>query len=474
MSQHHVVSREVRTSRAVTLVVAVAVTVTVAGGFAVARHHDHPTPVAAPAPSPTPQLSTPPRPPVLSVLDPAAPRPTRSALADDLAPAVQTVAAHARVVGEVIDADTGIPLWARSAAVPVPPASTTKLLTATAALTTLGPDFRLSTTTRRVGRTLYLVGGGDPTIVRGPGSFVAPSYPRPASYAQLARRTAAGLGAVRTVRLRLDTSAWSGPTSAPGWKPSYVTEGDVAPPSPLELDEGRLEPRDEFAPRSSDPTAQAGAAFSDLLGQDGVRVVGPVRAGTAPAASQQVAAVSSPPLTALVQRMLTVSDDDLAEALGRTVAIQTGQPATFAGAAAAVTASVASLGVDVAGVSLQDTSGLSHRDRVTSQALVEVLSLAGAASEPQLRSIVEGLPVAGLTGTLSLRYLQPPASVAAGVLRAKTGTLTGVNTLAGVVVDRSGRLLAFAFLASAAPLPGLTVPALDGLASRLARCGCRR
>ena len=62
----------------------------------------------------------------------------------------------------------------------------------------------------------------------------------------------------------------------------------------------------------------------------------------------------------------------------------------------------------------------------------------------------------------------------AGVLRAKTGTLTGVNALSGMVVDRSGRLLLFAFLASHAASPGLTVPALDALASRLGRCGCDR
>jgi D-alanyl-D-alanine carboxypeptidase/D-alanyl-D-alanine-endopeptidase (penicillin-binding protein 4) len=58
------------------------------------------------------------------------------------------------------------------------------------------------------------------------------------------------------------------------------------------------------------------------------------------------------------------------------------------------------------------------------------------------------------------------------VLRAKTGTLTGVNALSGLVVDRSGRLLAFSFLASDATSPGLTVPAIDRLAARLVRCGC--
>jgi D-alanyl-D-alanine carboxypeptidase/D-alanyl-D-alanine-endopeptidase (penicillin-binding protein 4) len=104
--------------------------------------------------------------------------------------------------------------------------------------------------------------------------------------------------------------------------------------------------------------------------------------------------------------------------------------------------------------------------------LVGVLRAAISPAHPQLRPLLEGLPVAGLTGTLSDRYLQQPTDAAAGVLRAKTGTLTGVNALSGVVVDRSGRLLVFAFLASDAQLPGLTVPGLDRMASRLAHCGC--
>lgn len=393
-------------------------------------------------------------------------------VSSDLAAASHAVKLGAHLVGEVIDADTGAGLWSRGADLPEPPASTTKLLTAAAALSTLGPDYRLATTTRRAGRTVYLVGGGDPTLVRGGGSYFSPSYPRPASLAELAHRTVAALGGSRTVRLRLDTSAWSGPTMALGWKPSYVTEGDITPPSPLELNEGRVDPRNEFAARTQDPAAQAGAAFAVLLRKDGVRVVGQVTAGVPGADSSPLASVTSPPLAALVQRMLTVSDDDLGEALGRAVALKAGLAPTFDGAAAAVTAQVASLGVPIGGVSLEDTSGLSHRDRVTPRALVAVLRAAISPAHPQLRPIVEGLPVAGLTGTLALRYLDPPTSSAAGVLRAKTGTLTGVNALAGLVVDHSGRLLIFAFIASHAASPGLTMAAVDQLAARLARCGC--
>jgi D-alanyl-D-alanine carboxypeptidase/D-alanyl-D-alanine-endopeptidase (penicillin-binding protein 4) len=464
----------------VTLAAATAVTVAVVGGYVVERHGNTSSPAASSTPSPSPSTSASPQPsspptrgPVLAPLNSTAPLPAATGLADFLASASRTVAQNSHLVGEVVDADTGAKLWSRGAANAEPPASTTKLLTATAALTALGPDFRLTTTTRRSGRTVYLVGGGDPTIVRSASSIYSPSYPRPASLATLARETVAALGATRTVRLRLDTSAWSGPTMARGWKADYVTEGDITPPSALELNEGRLEPQDEFSARTEDPAAQAGEAFAQLLTADGVHVLGRVKVGDAAAASAPLASVSSPPLAELVQRMLTVSDDDLAEALGRAVARKAGMPATFVGAAAAVKAQLASLGIPTEEISLQDTSGLSHQDRISPRVLVDVLRTAMSPSHPQLRSIIEGLPIAGLTGTLETRYLDKPSSYAAGVLRAKTGTLTGVNALAGIVVDHSGRLLIFAFLTSNAPLPGLTVPALDQLAASLARCGCR-
>jgi serine-type D-Ala-D-Ala carboxypeptidase/endopeptidase (penicillin-binding protein 4) len=466
------VSREVRTSRAVALTAAIIVAAGAAGGYAVHRQQiSQPPSSAAPSPSPLPS-SPPPREPVLAGLTLTAPRPTRPGVTAKLAVATQAVTAGASLIGGVIDAATGERLWSRGSSRSAPPASTAKLLTAAAALRSLGPDFRLHTTTRVDGHTVYLVGGGDPTIVRSAGSLVSPAYPQPATLAALARRTAAALGTTRRVRLRLDTSAWSGPPLARGWKPSYVTEGDVTPPSPLELDEGRIDPQVEFAPRTPTPALQAGEAFVQLLRRHGVHVVGPLAEGTASAGSTLLADVSSPPLAALVQRMLTASDDDLAEALGRAVALHEGQPATFSGAASAITAQVASLGVPISGVSLQDASGLSHLDRVTPRALTTVLRAAISPAHPDLRAMVEGLPVAGFTGTLSQRYLVRPMSAAAGVLRAKTGTLTGVNTLAGLVVDRRGRLLIFAFLASNAPSPGLTVPALDNLASRLRKCGC--
>lgn len=120
------------------------------------------------------------------------------------------------------------------------------------------------------------------------------------------------------------------------------------------------------------------------------------------------------------------------------------------------------------GAQFHDGSGLDRADRLTANLLTALLVKAGDPDRPELRPVLTGLPVAGFTGTLTSRYTDG----AAGVVRAKTGTLTGVNTLAGTVVDQDGRLLAFAFLTADTTDPGAAQSALDRTASALAACGC--
>ncbi|MDT4911428.1 MAG: hypothetical protein QOC66_556, partial [Pseudonocardiales bacterium] len=93
-------------------------------------------------------------------------------------------------------------------------------------------------------------------------------------------------------------------------------------------------------------------------------------------------------------------------------------------------------------------------------------------TRPDLHAVVTSLPVAGWSGTLADRFVKGSQRLAAGVVRAKTGTLTGVSTLAGTVHDHSGRLLAFALLADRTRSTVAAETALDAIATRLASCGC--
>jgi PBP4 family serine-type D-alanyl-D-alanine carboxypeptidase len=174
--------------------------------------------------------------------------------------------------------------------------------------------------------------------------------------------------------------------------------------------------------------------------------------------------------------MLRESNNVIAENLARQVALRTGRPASFAGAAAAVTAVAARVGVGT-GIHLVDGSGLSPQDRISPLALAGLVRLAGGGKQAALRAAITGMPVAGFSGTLA-----PGQSVfgnfgpaALGTVQAKTGNLTRVVSLAGIVSDSGGRLLAFAFMADRLP-PGQLVHAatvIDGMATALARCGCR-
>ena len=128
---------------------------------------------------------------------------------------------------------------------------------------------------------------------------------------------------------------------------AYITTGNVTAITPLEVDQGPLTPGGapedaddpgNFRPRSADPAGQAASAFAAYLGADGIRVSGPPSQQKAAAHAATLAAVASPPLSAIVGWMLRESNNVIAENLARQVALREGRPASFSGAAAAVTA----------------------------------------------------------------------------------------------------------------------------------------
>ncbi|HEY0543003.1 MAG TPA: D-alanyl-D-alanine carboxypeptidase/D-alanyl-D-alanine-endopeptidase [Actinoallomurus sp.] len=414
------------------------------------------------------RMIMPPGSPALAPLATTAPLPASGPLAARLAGPMRASDLGTDLTGAVIDAATGRKLFGSHADQPAVPASTTKLTTATAVLASAGPDHRITTKVVRSGNTVTIVGGGDPTLTT---SASKSAYPRPASLTDLAKQTAAALKAagVRKVTVDYDTSAYQGSRSGPNWKPVYFAEGDVAPVSALELDAGRMAPGAQD--RVADPPALVASAFSLLLDKRGVTADVGTRT-TAPRGAQRIGAVQSPPISALVERMLTDSDNDIAEAMSRQVAMKLGRPPTFEGGGDAVHQVLASLGL-AAGIDTVDGSGLSPLNRITPNALARLLAFDGSSAEhPELRTVMSGMPIAGFSGTLSDRY-SGTAADGKGVIRAKTGTLNGVNTLAGTVVDADGRLLTFAFMANRVRSPTATLAALDSLAAILAGCGCR-
>jgi serine-type D-Ala-D-Ala carboxypeptidase/endopeptidase (penicillin-binding protein 4) len=429
------------------------------------------TPVLTPVGAPAARLQT------------TSASPTEQALAALFRARLSSAATGAGVGIEVADAETGQVLYSANAGTSATPASTTKIVTAVAALAALGPNARFTTTVRQVGNTVVLVGGGDPTLaVNG---YPSSDYPRPATLAQLAASTARALKAQghQSVRLGYDTALFSGPDMAQGWSNSLISTGNVTSIVALEADQGRLTPSGaledsddpvNYLPRATDPAGMTAAAFAALLAHNGITVTGSPAAVVAPTSAPLLASVSSPPLTSIIEQMLLESNNVIAENLARHVAIALGLPATFAGAAEAVETQLRRLGITTP-IHLVDGSGLSPLDGIAPETLVKALAL--AANMPKLRGSITGLPVAGFAGTLSAgeSVFGEIGGAARGVVRAKTGNLNTVATLAGLAYDRSGELLLFAIMAPKVPGAGQlqsAADAIDAAAAGLAECGC--
>ena len=346
------------------------------------------------------------------------------------------------------------------------PASTTKLVTSLGVLSTVDPRTTFATRTVLDGSRVVLVGGGDPLLERRP-------TPGRADLLTLARRTAAALSSsgVPTVRLGYDDSLFSGPAWNPAWPATY-RDDVVAPITALMVDDGRAA---SGYGREADPSRATAVAFAALLRSRGVQVTG-VPAPVAPAGSAtELAAVESAPVGELVDQLLQVSDNETAEVLLRHAGLATsGTGSTSAGLAAV--REVLSLRDVPLPVRQRDGSGLSRENLLDPATLVGVLqAVAGSDADDPVRALLPGLPVAGFSGSLAYRFDGlPPASV--GRVRAKTGTLRGVRSLAGVVVTRDGTPLVFALMADR--IPGdrdeEAEALLDRAAAALAACRCGR
>ncbi|WP_177319619.1 D-alanyl-D-alanine carboxypeptidase/D-alanyl-D-alanine endopeptidase [Actinoplanes philippinensis] len=440
--------------------------------------------------------------------------------ADPIAAALDRIFVERRPAGatvavDVREASGGRIVYQRDPELRVLPASNQKLLTSAAALEVLGAGHRFRTTVHVRGGDLYLRGQGDPTLTH-------QRIDRLAAVVARARTK-------RYARLLLDDTWFDRVPLGLDWSWQDESSGSAAPVSALSFaatdrfDNAAVEIRYQgvaghrpairvwppaagvrvvnrattsggdktaavrahgtgsvtvsgsvAAGRSGtvlvsvpDPAATTARLFRAALGRHGVTISGRTSRAPVPGGARVMASQESPPLAEIVTPLLKFSNNGIAELLVKAMsrAADPARPGNWPTGLAAATAALARLGVDTRLLTMGDGSGLSRRNGVTARQLTTVLEKAQRRTWfPAFRA---ALPVAGdpdpvVGGTLHNRMRGTPA---AGNVRAKTGTLSGVNALSGYATAPDGRLLIFSFIVNAATTTA--APLLDEAAVAL-------
>lgn len=426
-----------------------------ANGNTAALTTPSPEPTDAATDASTDALAVTPTTPVVPTISPT-PSPPSLAMRIDALLADPALAGIA-ISLSVRDQD-GVPIVERKGAQPLIPASTSKLITAAAALGRLGPSYRyrtqVVTSTGPSGDgvlqgDVVLIGSGDPTLstqtFRGK---ISPQRPSTSIEALADAVVARGVRHI-TGDVVADATVFADQPAASGWRERYFTELDATYTSGLTIDGGQklfVEGGKLQATVSPDPASEAAAALFVALGQRGVQVDGGVRRLAQPTSSGLVLAhVESPALTDLLQWMVQRSDNHMADAIFRTLGAVAADP-TWAGSAKAVQSAAAPLGLDWTGVQLADGSGLSRDNRVSADFLTRLDLAISHSGTAQLWAGWQAM--AGRSGTLRKRLI---GTLAEDAFRGKTGSLEDVRALSGAVLGPDGRRAHFALMANSVP-----------------------
>jgi D-alanyl-D-alanine carboxypeptidase/D-alanyl-D-alanine-endopeptidase (penicillin-binding protein 4) len=342
-------------------------------------------------------------------------------------------------------------IYGHAADATLTPASTLKVLTGTAALRRLGPQFRFTTEVRTdrpvVGGVLdgplWLVGAGDPLLSTQAYADSFRNQPQVfTSLDTLADRIVeAGVHEIRGGIVG-DDSRFDAVRYLPSWKPVYITENEIGPVGALVVNDNFAQFRPKRTIATPDPAKHGAVVLTDLLRGRGV-IVADAGAGAAPTEATSVASVSSPPLPEVVGEMLRESDNMTAEVLTKELGRRFGNGGSWAEGTRVIRETVGEAGLPAEGYAAVDGSGLDVSDKLSCALLMDALDLAGPTGP-----VADGLAVAGRTGTLALRFKGNPAE---GRLRAKTGSLNFVAGLVGFVAAADDRTLEFALLANDLP-----------------------
>ncbi|RNI21704.1 D-alanyl-D-alanine carboxypeptidase/D-alanyl-D-alanine-endopeptidase [Flexivirga caeni] len=373
----------------------------------------------------------------------------------------------------VLDGQTGQVLLQHNPNTPMTPASTTKLLTAWVIANTMNLAKPLTTkvVSGSADNRIVLVAGGDTALNPGKGD---PSQVNGhAGLADLAAQVATSLkkSGRTSVSVGVDTSYAPGPLTAKHWDPSVVAAGYTARIAQLGLSTQRAS--DPARPTPADPVASTLQAFVKDLAAQGIHATsgGTV---TAPSGATELGQVESAPLLDVLGNALQLSDNAMIESLARQAAFAHGVGGSTADVTGFIESTLKKAGFNLAGVKLADACGLSDGTTIPPRLLAQLLLSGTDGKNKPFAQVLTRLSVGGYDGTLDNRFQLPGNASAAGDVRAKTGSLIGVASLAGTVITKDNRVLVFAVINNAALSwgPYGTRAAIDDFVAALQKCGC--
>jgi D-alanyl-D-alanine carboxypeptidase/D-alanyl-D-alanine-endopeptidase (penicillin-binding protein 4) len=362
------------------------------------------------------------------------------------------------------------------------PASLTKIYTAASNSLTLDLDAKFVTKVKFLDNNVYLVGGGDPQLG-------TESNPRKADLEDLAKQTAENLKKfnVFEVNLFVDDSSL-GPLQRPvDWLDNYFRSSEVHLISALNLD-------DPLAPSQApeDPSITTGQTFAVYLIKNDIKVNGLVYRKKAPSDAFDVATEYSKSVAQIIEDMLIISNNQDSEILARVASdIATKDPSTNA-ATELVLKDVEKLGISSVDNALSDTSGLSRSNKISPSDFTNLiyksvlkpdliienkgdptkfLTIPSFSIPVDTWPVFTGLPTGHGLGTMEKRFNEEN-SPGRGVVRAKTGTLNQVITLAGTITTKDNAFLSFAILVNRVEKPNMVREELDNLLNEIAKCEC--
>jgi len=356
------------------------------------------------------------------------------------------------------------------------PASTLKILTAQAALLYLGPNFTFTTRFMTDAKTItngtlygnvYLVHSGDPSLT---------FYDLADLIMELKSKQVREI----TGNVYIDNTAYDQINFGPGWVWNDKKYCYAAPINASIINHncssfrGKASsiaahavtnPRFHYgairnAVRSHRhkqyhyaPTPAGSSVVTDIIDYDrrilqdlfhrlGVQIDGSIAAGAAPPELPALATHQSKPLTQLITTMLKKSDNIIAGSLFKKIGqIYTRRPGSWANGGTAVTEILSQqTSMDIMRMNVIDGSGLSRYNQVSPAQMMQVLDFAYHHNATNYE-LISALPIAGVDGTLKHRLQN-----IAWKVRAKTGTMSGVRSLAGFTVSADKEPLAFVIM----------------------------